>query len=177
MKTLNFFKSMRMIAAIALIGIISSANAVVETNGPETKNMTIVEIASADAQFSILVDAVVKAGLVEALSAKGPYTVFAPTNEAFESLFTKLGVNGVEDLSKDQLTPILLYHVLGAKVMAKDVKSGSVSTLNKSAKMKIKVTKKGVKIDNASNVIATDIEASNGVIHVIDAVLVPTMDD
>lgn len=138
----------------------------------ETAKMTIVEIASADKQFSILVDAVIKADLAEALSAEGPYTVFAPTNEAFEALFVDLGVNGIDDLSKDQLTPILLYHVVEGSVWSKDIKSGQVSTLNQSASVDVKVSKNKVMVDNSTVVIA-DIESSNGVIHVIDAVLVP----
>jgi transforming growth factor-beta-induced protein len=136
------------------------------------KNMTIVEIASSDARFSILVDAVVKADLVDALSADGPYTVFAPTNDAFESLFEALGINGVEDLSKEDLTPILLYHVVDGKVMASDVASGEVPTLNDKADLMVKVDD-GVMINN-SNVIITDLVGSNGVIHVIDEVLVPS---
>src|SRR5210317_2290913 len=83
--------------------------------------MNVVEIAIADERFSILVEAVSKAGLVDALSAEGPYTVFAPTNDAFEMLFKDLGINGVEDLSAEQLTPILTYHVLGAEVKAANV--------------------------------------------------------
>ncbi len=138
----------------------------------ETAKMTIVEIASADKQFSILVDAVIKADLAEALSAEGPYTVFAPTNDAFEALFIDLGVNGIDDLSKDQLTPILLYHVVEGSVWSKDIKSGQVSTLNQSASVDVKVSKNKVMLDNSTVVIA-DIESSNGVIHVIDAVLVP----
>ena len=139
--------------------------------------MTVVEIASSDAQFSILVDAVVKAKLVDALNAAGPYTVFAPTNTAFNNLFASLGVNGIDDLTAEQLTPILLYHVVSGEVMAADVKTGKVPTLNKDAELDVKVSKKGVKIDNKSNVIVTDIEATNGVIHVIDAVLIPSSDD
>jgi transforming growth factor-beta-induced protein len=138
----------------------------------ETANMTIVEIASADKQFSILVDAVIKADLAEALSAEGPYTVFAPTNEAFEALFANLGVNGIDDLTKDQLTPILLYHVVDGAVWSKDIKSGQVATLNQTASIDVEVTKNKVMVDN-SIVVVADIESSNGVIHVIDAVLVP----
>jgi transforming growth factor-beta-induced protein len=135
--------------------------------------MNVVEIAIADERFSILVEAVSKAGLVDALSAEGPYTVFAPTNDAFEKLFKDLGINGVEDLTADQLTPILLYHVVSGKVMAADVKSGKVSTLNEDARMNIEVNSKGVTIDETSSVIITDVEGTNGVIHVIDKVLIP----
>jgi transforming growth factor-beta-induced protein len=176
MKTLNFFKSTSLIVAIAMVGILGINSTIAADKAPKTKKMTIVEIASADERFSILVEAVVKADLAVALSAEGPYTVFAPTNDAFNQLFTALGVNGVNDLTSEQLTPILLYHVVGAKVMAADVKTGKVQTLNENASMDIKASKSGVKIDKNSNVIITDIEASNGVIHVVDAVLVPASD-
>lgn len=138
----------------------------------ETAQMNVVEIAIADERFSILVEAVVKADLAEALSAEGPYTVFAPTNEAFEALFTNLGVSGIDDLTKDQLTPILLYHVVNGEVLSKDLKSGQVSTLNETASINVEVSKKKVMVDN-SNVVIADIEGSNGVIHVIDQVMVP----
>lgn len=144
---------------------------------PEEKN--IVETAQSLPQFSILVDAVVKAGLADALSADGPYTVFAPTNDAFNKLFEQLGVSGVEDLTAEQLTPILLYHVLGAKVMAADVQTGYVSTLNTSAPDGNSVllyadASNEVQLNAGVNVTATDVMASNGVIHVIDNVLLPT---
>lgn len=138
----------------------------------ETAQMNIVEIAIADEQFSILVEAVVKADLADALSAEGPYTVFAPTNQAFEALFAKLGVNGIDDLTKDQLTPILLYHVVEGSVWSKDIKSGQVKTLNTSASIDVEVAKNKVMVDN-STVVLADVESSNGVIHVIDMVLIP----
>jgi transforming growth factor-beta-induced protein len=99
--------------------------------------------------------------------------VFAPTNDAFNMLFKDLGINGVEDLTAEQLTPILLYHVVSGKVMAADVESGKVSTLNEDAWMNIEASSKGVTIDETSNVIITDVEGTNGVIHVIDKVLIP----
>ena len=177
MKAIKFLKTTTLIAAIALVGTFLPGKSVAAESASANPTMTIVEIASADARFSILVDAVVKADLAGALSSDGPYTVFAPTNDAFNQLFEALGVSGINDLTKDQLTPILLYHVVSGKVMATDVTTGKVSTLNKSAMLDIKVTKKGVKIDKNSEVIITDIEASNGVIHVIDAVLVPGSND
>lgn len=138
----------------------------------ETAEMNIVEIAISNDQFSILVEAVVKADLADALSADGPYTVFAPTNDAFEALFADLGVNGVDDLTKDQLTPILLYHVVKGKVWSKDLTSGQVSTLNETSLIQVKATKNKVMVDD-SNVIIADIEGKNGVIHAIDKVMVP----
>jgi transforming growth factor-beta-induced protein len=78
----------------------------------------LVAVASGNPTFSILVEAVAKAELVDALRAKGPFTVFAPTNAAFQALFAQLGVGGVADLTKEQLTPVLLYHVLSGAVLS-----------------------------------------------------------
>lgn len=141
---------------------------------PETKN--IVETAVADPQFSILVEAVTKAGLADALQANGPFTVFAPTNDAFNMLFDQLGVNGVEDLTAEQLAPILLYHVVSGKVMAADVTTGYIPTLNTYAGYSVVLLadiSKGAQLNGNTNITATDIMASNGVIHVIDKVLLP----
>ncbi|HCE57496.1 MAG TPA: hypothetical protein DER09_06715 [Prolixibacteraceae bacterium] len=131
---------------------------------------SVVDIAVANPDFSILVEAVSKAGLVEALSAAGPFTVFAPTNEAFNALFKKLGVTGIKDLTAEQLKPILTYHVVSGKVMSTDLSNTSVATLN-GQKIKIDLSN-GVKI-NDSKVVKADISGSNGVVHVIDSVLIP----
>ena len=132
----------------------------------------IVGIASGNKDFSTLVTAVKAAGLVETLQGAGPFTVFAPTNAAF----AKLPKATLAALLKDKkaLTAILTYHVVSGKVMAADVvklKDGTkVKTVN-GAEIKVS-NKHGVKV-NDSNVVKTDIEASNGVIHVIDTVLIP----
>jgi transforming growth factor-beta-induced protein len=131
----------------------------------------VVNIAIDNENFSILVSAVVKAGLVDALSADGPFTVFAPTNAAFEELFSMLGISGIDDLTADQLTPILTYHVVSGNVLSSDLKSGSVGTLNASNSLTVDVSS-GVKI-NESNVLVADIQGTNGVVHVIDKVLIP----
>ena len=137
----------------------------------ESSAGTVVDIAVSNPDFSILVEAVTKAGLAEALSAEGPFTVFAPTNAAFEKLFGELGVNGVEDLTAEQLTPILTYHVVSGKVMSSDLSNTSVGTLNEGKSIKIDLTD-GVKV-NDSKVVTADITGENGVIHVIDKVLIP----
>jgi len=142
-----------------------------DSGDSKTASSTVVEIAVSNPDFSILVDAVKKAGLVDALSAEGPFTVFAPTNAAFESLFIQLGVDGVKDLSAEQLTPILTYHVVSGKVMSTDLSNTKVSTLSGDNKLKVDISD-GVKI-NESNVVAADIEGKNGVVHVIDKVLIP----
>ena len=137
----------------------------------EKAEKTVVEIAVGNKDFSTLVAAVKAAGLAEALSGEGPFTIFAPTNEAF----AKLPAGTVETLlkpeNKDKLAAILKYHVVSGKVMAADVKAGEVPTLN-GAKATIAVKDGKVTIDKA-NVVATDIAGSNGVIHVIDAVIIP----
>jgi uncharacterized surface protein with fasciclin (FAS1) repeats len=136
----------------------------------KTMNKTIVDIASENSDFSTLVAAVKAAGLVETLSGEGPYTVFAPTNEAF----AKLPAGTVEALLKDKekLTKILTYHVVSGKVMAKDVVGLTSAKTVEGSDLTVKVENGKVMINNA-NVTTTDIEASNGVIHVIDTVLLP----
>ncbi|NTW24392.1 MAG: fasciclin domain-containing protein [Lentimicrobium sp.] len=134
---------------------------------------SVVSHAINNPNFSILVQAVVKAGLVEALSATGPFTVFAPTNAAFNALFAALGVSGIDNLTAEQLTPILLYHVVSGNVLASQVSTGAVPTLKAGSSINIVANTTGVKLNSNSNVVATDVQGSNGVIHVIDAVLIP----
>ena len=141
-----------------------------EVKNSEASAGTVVDIAVANPDFSILVEAETKADLAGALSADGPFTVFAPTNEAFKALFKELGVSGVKDLTAEQLTPILTYHVVSGKVMSTDLSNTSVATLN-GQKIKVDISN-GVKI-NDSHVTSADISGKNGVIHVIDKVLIP----
>ena len=132
---------------------------------------TIVGVAASAGQFNTLVAAVKAAGLVDTLNGKGPFTVFAPTDEAF----AKLPAGTVESLlkpeNKEKLVGILTYHVVPGKVMAADVKTMKAKTVN-GQKLAIKVADGKVTVDNAT-VIKTDIAASNGVIHVIDSVVLP----
>jgi uncharacterized surface protein with fasciclin (FAS1) repeats len=131
----------------------------------------IVAVASGNESFSTLVAAVSAAGLVETLQGAGPFTVFAPTNEAFAALPAGLVDALLLEENRETLVKILTYHVVGQKVMAADVASGDVPTVEGS--MLSVVVADGVKINGSSTVTATDVMASNGVIHVIDAVLVP----
>ena len=140
----------------------------------QTAPGTIVEVASGNKSFSTLVAAVKAAGLVETLSGAGPFTVFAPTDEAF----AKLPAGTVEELvkpeNKEKLTAILTYHVLAGKVMAADAIAADgkmVKTVN-GQEIAIKV-KDGKVMINDSTVIIADVPASNGVIHAIDTVLLP----
>jgi transforming growth factor-beta-induced protein len=131
---------------------------------------TVVDHALNNDSFSILVQAVVKAGLVETLNGAGPFTVFAPTNAAFEALFTALGVTGVSDLTVQQLTPILLYHVVSGNVRSNQLTAGALGTLNGDIDVTLTPSPK---INGTADIIATDVQAANGVIHVIDEVLIP----
>ncbi len=132
----------------------------------------IVDTAVSAGNFQTLITAVKAAGLVDTLKGDGPYTVFAPTDEAF----AKLPAGTVEDLlkpeNKEKLVAVLTYHVVPGKIMSSDIagKTAMVGTVQGS-KLSVDATK-GVKVDEA-NVTSADIEASNGVIHVIDTVVLP----
>jgi len=129
----------------------------------------IVETAIKAGNFKTLVKAVQEAGLVDTLSSDGPFTVFAPTDEAFSKLPKDILENLLDD--KEKLTNLLTYHVIDEKVMSDQVVNmNATKTVN--GKDIIIDTTKGVKINNSS-IIKTDIECSNGVIHVIDKVLIP----
>ena len=132
----------------------------------------IVDTAVAAGSFKTLVAAVQAAGLVDTLKGPGPFTVFAPTDEAF----AKLPAGTVEDLlkpeNKDKLIAVLTYHVVSGNVMAADVVKLSEAKTVQGQSVKIKASNKGVMVDNA-NVVKTDIATSNGVIHVIDSVILP----
>ncbi|MCP9746776.1 fasciclin domain-containing protein [Lacihabitans sp. CS3-21] len=138
-----------------------------EEDEPKTSN--IVDVATSNSQFSTLTAALTKAELVSALQGTGPFTVFAPNNDAF----TKAGITSLSGLTKEALTPILTSHVLAGKVKAADVKSGSATTLNETNNIYLSVNSTGVYINGNIKVISTDLDASNGVVHVIDNVIVP----
>ena len=145
-----------------------SADSAAESEAVVTN--TIVDVASANSDFSTLVAAVAAADLVETLSSEGPFTVFAPTNEAFAALPA-----GVLDAlllpeNKATLVKILTYHVVSGAVYAADVADGAVTTVE--GQSITLSTKDGVSVNNAKVVIA-DVMADNGVIHAIDAVILP----
>jgi transforming growth factor-beta-induced protein len=132
---------------------------------------TIVDVAVGAGTFDTLVAAVTAAGLAETLSGEGPFTVFAPTDDAFAALPAGLVDALLLPENNDALTAVLTYHVLGAEVPSSDVMSGSVATVEGED---VVIVAEGETLTvNDANIIAVDVEASNGVIHVIDAVLVP----
>lgn len=157
-----------MLKKIVSISVLLVASAAVFA-GPGSKKADIVDTAVSAGQFQTLVTAVKAAGLVDVLKGDGPFTVFAPTDEAF----AKLPKGTVEKLLKDKeaLAKILTYHVVSGNVKAKDVVKLTSAKTVQGQKLSIN-TKKGVKVNNAK-VVKTDISCSNGTIHVIDTVLLP----
>ena len=149
-----------------------SAPATTTTATNPAAQATIVDTAVAAGSFKTLVAAVKAAGLVDTLKGKGPFTVFAPTDEAF----AKLPKGTVEDLlkpeNKDKLVAILTYHVVPGSVKAAAVKDGLKAKTVQGSEVSFKINGKDVTID-AAKIVKTDIECSNGVIHVIDSVILP----
>jgi len=154
-------------------GSTGSAGSTAQT---DTGSLTITDIVSDNPDFSTLLTAVGEAGLAETLSGDGPFTVFAPTDDAFAALPQGTLGTLLKPANRDQLSAILTYHVVPAEVMAADVTSGEVTTVN-GATFTVSTGGGSVVITdgqgNEATVTQTDIVASNGVIHVIDSVLLP----
>jgi uncharacterized surface protein with fasciclin (FAS1) repeats len=158
---------------ILALGIAFSGAAVADHHGMKKEaKADIVDVAVAAGQFNTLAAALTAADLVDTLKGEGPFTVFAPTDEAF----AKLPAGTVESLlkpeNKDQLIAVLTYHVVAGKVKAKDVVKLSSATTVNGADVTITVVDGSVRVDDAT-VVKTDIKASNGIIHVIDSVILP----
>ena len=173
MKTLVSLKNVLLLLFVATIFIACDND---DDPIAEPELQTIADIASSNSDFSTLVSALQRTDLVGVLDGAGAYTVFAPTNDAF----TALGVD-LNTISNDDLASILLYHVLGAEVKAGDISEGQsyASTASTNGPdnnaLSILIEKSGgsVKINGISSVTTADIQASNGVIHVVDAVITP----
>lgn len=159
-----FRRNFLAISSAALIATSSMAFA-----GGHSKD--IVDTAVEAGSFTTLVAAVQAAGLVDTLKGEGPFTVFAPTDEAFAALPEGTVANLLLPENKDQLIAILTYHVVAGKVMSGDLTNGMTAATVQGGDVTI-MTENGVTV-NGANVVSADIEASNGVIHVIDAVILP----
>ena len=165
MKSSIVTKVVAPIAAVVLAATVQSAW------GAANGSQDIVSVAAGAGSFNTLVAAVKAAGLVETLQGAGPFTVFAPTDEAF----AKLPAGTIESLlkpeNKQKLVSILTYHVVPGKVMSADLTTSKVKTVN-GQELAIRVGGDGVMANNA-HVVTADVAASNGVIHVIDTVVLP----
>jgi uncharacterized surface protein with fasciclin (FAS1) repeats len=193
---MSITKTPRLVAVVSLaavsavaVGACSSSSKASDTANPTTSapattpaaaetstTQTIVDVASANPEFSTLVSAVKAAGLAETLSGAGPFTVFAPTNAAFDKLPAGTVDSLLKPENKQKLADILTYHVVSGKVMADEVTAGTVKTVN-GADVTAAVNGGKVTITdgqgNTAKVVQADVPASNGVIHVIDTVLLP----
>ena len=170
MKTLNV-KTM-LLSIVASVLLVSTAVAGDYKKSYKMKK-DIVDVAASNPEFSTLVAAVKAAGLVEALKSEGPLTVFAPTNEAFEKLPAGTLENLLKPENKEMLISILTYHVVPGKVTSKEVAEVNSATSLLGQDIKVKVNGSTVMVDNAT-VVSVDVDASNGVIHVIDSVIIPS---
>jgi uncharacterized surface protein with fasciclin (FAS1) repeats len=162
----------RLLAVVAVLAIAIGLVAGPTGAGAKksAKKQTIAQIAGGSGQFDTLTSLLGKAGLVETLDGKGRFTVFAPTDAAF----AKVPKSTLDALAADpdQLKAVLLYHVASGRLTAKKVvRRSSIKTLN-GASVKVRVTRRGVKVNDAK-VVKTDIKASNGVVHVLNKVLLP----
>ena len=166
MQTVKTIRILALLTIAATSSFLSFAHA--ET---KTASKDIVAVASSAGSFNTLVAAVKAADLVETLQGCGPFTVFAPTDEAFAKLPKGTVENLLKPENKAKLVALLTYHVVAGKVMAADVKTMKAKTVNGQS-LDVKVTDGAVTVDNAK-VIKTDVAASNGVIHVLDTVVLP----
>jgi uncharacterized surface protein with fasciclin (FAS1) repeats len=149
-----------------------------DDDDPPPPTPTIVGVAQADARFSVLVEAVTAAGLGAELSAPGTLTVFAPTNDAFTALLAELGLSKAQLLAdRPLLTAVLRYHVLGSKVLKAQIQPGKAITASAGGIFKVDTVGSDLVItdgrNRAARITATDVAASNGVVHVIDKVILP----
>ncbi|PWE33389.1 Nex18 symbiotically induced protein [Maritimibacter sp. 55A14] len=164
---MNLRTSFKAISVASMVAI-SGAPAVADGHSKD-----IVETATAAGEFNTLATALTAAGLVDTLKGEGPFTVFAPTDAAFAALPEGTVDDLLKPENKDQLTAVLTYHVVPGAVMSGDLSNGMTATTVNGAEVTI-MTEDGVKVNDAA-VTTADIAASNGVIHVIDKVILPPM--
>jgi uncharacterized surface protein with fasciclin (FAS1) repeats len=162
-------KITRIFLALAIL-FTTSGN--IFASNPGEPNKDIVELAVETDILATLVAAVTAGELVETLQGDGPFTVFAPTNEAFSKLPEGTLENLLKPENKDQLVAILTYHVVPGKVMASDLSDGLSTTTVNGSEISFKVNDSGVSV-NQAKVVKADIQAENGVVHVIDQVILP----
>ena len=162
-------------AAFILVAFTGTTiNAQCDTGTDKKKSSDIVDLAVSTEFLSTLVAAVQAGDLVEVLKSDGPFTVFAPTNEAFAALPAGTLEELLKPENKDKLVAILSYHVVSGKVKSTDLINGMTATTFQGSDIKVNISDSEVKINDAV-VTSADIEASNGIVHVIDRVIIPAM--
>jgi len=179
--TIRWFKTMAAVCTVSFLAACGGGDDDPAPAAPAQAN--IVQLAQGNPNLSVLVEAVVAADLVSTLSGPGPFTVFAPTDAAFTALLAELGVTKAQLLAdRALLTQVLTYHVLPARVPASAVPAGQAITTVEGSIFKIDATAGGALVitdgrNRQSNITQTDVSASNGVVHVIDRVLLPANQD
>ena len=156
------------------IGLFALIFAMIFANNTQAQDKDIVELAVGTDALSTLVTAVKAAGLVETLQSEGPFTVFAPTNDAFAALPAGVLDMLLKPENKDKLVAVLTYHVVAGEVMSKDITKNMKAKTVEGSEAWVKLNGKKVMVDNAQVVMA-DVDATNGVVHVIDRVLLPNL--
>jgi transforming growth factor-beta-induced protein len=134
---------------------------------------TTKDVLLGDARFSILAEALKKADLMEVFAEEKSITLFAPTNEAFRDFLDKMSVGSIDELSDEQLKPILMFHVAAYKIPSSGLYPGTIETLNKNAGLSVKVENEKVILNNETGINTKDIQTSNGLIHTINKVMIP----
>jgi transforming growth factor-beta-induced protein len=155
-----------------LNGVIHVLGGVMLPPGFNVPAATVVDVATSNPNFSTLASLVSAADLIDALKGDGPFTVFAPTNEAFAKLPPALVTALLQPENKAKLQQILTYHVVGSAVLARDLAAGNVNTLEGST-VAVSFPAEGASLNGSVRIVATDVRAGNGVVHAIDTVLVP----
>lgn len=167
---ITLLKRQLMLPLLMAVGVLFAVSCSDDDPTPDPpEEEDIIDIASGNSQFSTLVAAIQRADLVDDLRAAGPFTVFAPTNQAF----TDAGITNVNDVPVEDLRDILLYHVVSGRVLSSQVNSGEVPTLLEGQSLNFMVSGGTITINEDIEVATADLNASNGVIHVIDGVLMP----
>ncbi|WP_431166774.1 fasciclin domain-containing protein [Tenacibaculum halocynthiae] len=173
-----FTKNFKTVLTLSLLLCLSSFTSCSDDDVIDEKQKDIVELASATSTLSTLVSAVQKAGLVDALKADGSFTVFAPTNDAFQALLdSNNSWNSLDDIPVETLKTVLMFHVLTSKVKSTDLSNVYVNTLatgpnDENLSLQVETTG-GVEFNGDSKPVTVDVEASNGVVHIIDKVMLP----
>lgn len=173
-----FTKNFKTVLTLSLLLCLSSFTSCSDDDVIDEKQKDIVELASATSTLSTLVSAVQKAGLVDALKADGSFTVFAPTNDAFQALLdSNNSWNSLDDIPVETLKTVLMFHVLTSKVKSTDLSNVYVNTLatgpnDENLSLQVEITG-GVEFNGDSKPVTVDVEASNGVVHIIDKVMLP----
>jgi uncharacterized surface protein with fasciclin (FAS1) repeats len=172
MRVFNSFRLLTVVFLAGSIGINGTALAGAHSQPAAPATANIVDTAVAAGSFTTLVAALQAADLVGALKGEGPFTVFAPNDEAFGKLWEGTLDNLLKPENKEKLQSLLMHHVVPGKIMSGDLSGTVKAETLQGASLTIVASSSGVKVDK-SNVVAVDIEASNGVIHVIDQVMLP----